>query len=125
LGVPSTSKVDFSQDPRIPDKQYHRIGEVSEIVGVESYVLRFWETEFDALAPDKSKSNQRMYSQHDVGLVLRIRDLLYEEGFTIDGARRQLALAESKGATEAPARTKAVLAQVRKDVLELLQLVKE
>ncbi len=124
MAVPRTLEPDYSQDPRIPDKQYFRIGEVAEIVGVESYVLRFWETEFAELAPAKSKSNQRMYSQQDVGLVLRIRDLLYEECFTIDGARRQL----DKGAGpqgSVPARTSAVLEQVRKDVLDLLQLAKE
>ncbi len=111
-------------DPRIPEKKNFRIGEVAEIVGVESYVLRFWETEFAELAPTKSKSNQRMYSQQDAEVALRIRDLLYEEGFTIEGARRQLDKGRAS-ALEVPARTKAVLKQVRKDVQELLQLAKE
>ncbi len=124
MRAPSTLQPAYSQDPRIPDKQYFRIGEVSEIVGVESYVLRFWETEFAELAPAKSKSNQRIYSQEDVALVLRIRDLLYEECFTIDGARRQLAMGAQPQHT-VPARTSAVLEQVRKDVLDLLQLAKE
>jgi DNA-binding transcriptional MerR regulator len=118
------AKPDLSADPRIPEKGYFRIGEVAEIAEVEAYVLRFWEGEFKELHPKKSRSNQRMYSQRDVGLVLRIRDLLYEEGFTIEGARRQLKL-KSGGSAPVPARTRGVLKQVRKDVLELLQLVEE
>ncbi len=124
MSVPRNLEPDYSQDPRIPEKKNFRIGEVAEIVGVESYVLRFWETEFAELSPTKSKSNQRTYSQLDVGLVLRIRDLLYEECFTIDGARRQLAK-PSQTSPKVPARTAGVLEQVRKDVLELLQLAKE
>ena len=111
-------------DPRIPSKKNFRIGEVAEIADVESYVLRFWETEFGSLRPTKSKSGQRMYSQDDVAIVLRIRDLLYEEGFTIEGARRQL----KDKATQAmvvPARTAAVLRQVRNEVQGPLQLAKE
>jgi DNA-binding transcriptional MerR regulator len=116
--------MDLAQDPRIPDKQYFRIGEVAEIAAVEPYVLRFWETEFKTLRPAKSKSNQRMYARKDVGLVLRIRDLLYEEGFTIEGARRQLRR-RGKPLAEVPARTKSVIEQVRNEVLELLRLVEE
>jgi DNA-binding transcriptional MerR regulator len=118
-----TAKTDVD-DPRIPAKKNFRIGEVAEIAAVESYVLRFWETEFDCLRPTKSKSNQRMYSHEDVTVVLRIRDLLYEDGFTIEGARKQL----KDRTTEAPvvpARTAAVLQQVRNEVQGLLQLVKE
>lgn len=111
-------------DPRIPDKQYFRIGEVARIAGVETYVLRFWETEFPTLRPKKSKSNQRTYSRRDVGLVLRIRDLLYEEGYTIPGARRQLRRARGEE-PEMPARTRAVLEQIRNEVQEILRLVEE
>ncbi|MCP4445451.1 MAG: MerR family transcriptional regulator [Myxococcales bacterium] len=100
--------VDYSQDPRIPDKQYFRIGEVAEIVGVESYALRFWEGEFEWLAPSKSKTNQRTFCQQDVGLALRIRDLLYEEGFTIDGARRQFEKSK-KACMQVPERATVVL----------------
>lgn len=112
-------------DPRIPDKQYFRIGEVAEIADVESYVLRFWETEFDTLKPSKSKSNQRRYSRKDVELVLRIRDLLYEECFTIPGARRQLRRKKGLDSSTVPARTRAVLERARKDVQDLLRLVEE
>jgi len=109
-------------DPRIPDKEYFRIGEVAEIARVEPYVLRFWESEFARLRPSKTRTSQRVYSRRDVSLVLRIRDLLYEEGFTINGARRQLGRGGGRPA-EVPARTRATLDRVRKEAEELLRLV--
>ena len=115
----------MSDDPRIPDKQFFRIGEVAEIADVETYVLRFWETEFDGLSPQKSKTNQRRYSRKDVELVLQIRDLLYEECFTIAGARRQLRKKKGREPPSVPARTQAVIERARKDVLTLLRLVEE
>ena len=113
-----------TSDPRIPDKEYFRIGEVAEIAQVEPYVLRFWETEFGKLRPAKTRSSQRVYSRRDVSLVLRIRDLLYDEGYTISGARRRLRLSEPAAAV-VPARTRAVLERVRKEAEELLRLVQE
>ena len=83
--------------PFVPKKLYYKIGEVCEIVGVESHVLRFWETEFPALSPPKSKSGQRTYRPKDIELLLRIRKLLYEEGFTIAGARRRLIAEKHEG----------------------------
>jgi DNA-binding transcriptional MerR regulator len=74
-----------------PRKLYYRIGEVCEIVGVEAHVLRYWETEFSNLAPPKNKAGQRTYRPKDIELLLTIRQLLYDEGFTIAGARKQLA----------------------------------
>lgn len=74
----------------IPDKLYFRIGEVSKLLGVEPYVLRFWETEFPSLAPKKSDSGQRLFRKRDVELLLRIKFLLYEKHYTIEGARRSL-----------------------------------
>jgi DNA-binding transcriptional MerR regulator len=74
----------------IPDKLYFRIGEVSRLCRLPSYVLRFWETEFPQLKPPKSGTGQRMYRRPDVEHVLRIKKLLYDEGFTIAGARAQL-----------------------------------
>jgi len=82
-------------DPVVPDKLYFRIGEVAKLCKLPAYVLRFWETEFPQLKPVKSSTGQRMYRQRDVESVLRIKRLLYEEGFTIAGARQQLR-AESK-----------------------------
>jgi len=74
----------------IPDKLYFRIGEVARLCRLPAYVLRFWETEFPQLKPVKSSSGQRMYRKHDVESVVRIKKLLYEDGFTIAGARAQL-----------------------------------
>src|SRR5262244_845281 len=74
----------------IPNKLFFKISEVCEIVGVEPYVLRFWETEFPNLAPVKSKTGHRVYKRKDVENVLRIKELLYDRGFTIAGARRHL-----------------------------------
>src|SRR3954451_18964965 len=79
-----------SAEIHIPDKLYFRIGEVSKLCKLPAYVLRFWETEFPQLKPVKSSTGQRMYRQKDVESVVRIKTLLYDEGFTIAGARQQL-----------------------------------
>ena len=75
----------------IPDKLFFKIGEVGEITGIQAHVLRYWETEFSQLAPQKNRAGQRVYRRRDVEIVLRIRELLYDEGFTIAGAKRKLA----------------------------------
>jgi DNA-binding transcriptional MerR regulator len=75
----------------IPDKLYFRIGEVSELTQTKAYVLRFWETEFPMLRPVKSKSRHRLYRRKDVERIFEIRRLLYEKGFTLEGARRHMA----------------------------------
>jgi DNA-binding transcriptional MerR regulator len=77
--------------PTIPAKRYFTIGEVSELCGVKPYVLRYWEQEFTQLRPMKRRGNRRYYQHHEVLLVRRIRELLYDEGFTISGARNRLA----------------------------------
>ncbi|HBF12240.1 MAG TPA: MerR family transcriptional regulator [Deltaproteobacteria bacterium] len=74
----------------IPDKLYFKIGEVSELLNLEPYVLRYWETEFKDISPVKSRTNQRLYKKKDVELLLKIKKYLYEERFTIDGARKRL-----------------------------------
>lgn len=76
--------------PEIPDKLFFKIGEVCEIVGVQAHVLRYWETEFTMLQPQKNHSGQRNYRRRDVEMALRIKQLLYDEGFTIAGAKRRL-----------------------------------
>lgn len=76
--------------PSIPNKLYFRIGEVSKLIGVEPYVLRYWESEFPEIKPSKSKSGQRLYKRRDVELLLQIKELLYEERYTINGARKRL-----------------------------------
>jgi len=77
--------------PEIPAKRYFTIGEVGELCGVKPYVLRYWEQEFTQLRPVKRRGNRRYYQHHEVLLIRRIRDLLYEQGFTISGARNRLA----------------------------------
>ena len=86
--------------PFVPKKLYYKIREVCEIVGVEAHVLRFWEAEFSALSPPKSKSGQRTYRPKDIELLLRIRKLLYEEGFTISGARKKLIAGDADAPAE-------------------------
>ena len=81
--------------PAIPAKRYFTIGEVSELCGVKPYVLRYWEQEFTQLKPMKRRGNRRYYQHHEVLLIRRIRELLYEQGFTISGARNRLTDAAS------------------------------
>lgn len=85
-----TSKPEPVELPPIPAKRYFTIGEVSELCGVKSHVLRYWEQEFSQLKPVKRRGNRRYYQHHEVLLIRRIRELLYEQGFTINGARNKL-----------------------------------
>jgi len=85
-------------DKQIPNKLFFKIGEVCEITDTQPYVLRYWESEFPALAPAKNSSGQRIYRRRDIETVLRIKQLLYEEGFTIAGAKKRLE-AEMSGRT--------------------------
>lgn len=86
----SSSVIPTSELPSIPAKRYFTIGEVSDLCGVKPHVLRYWEQEFTQLKPVKRRGNRRYYQHHEVLLVRRIRGLLYEQGFTISGARNQL-----------------------------------
>lgn len=88
--------------PAIPAKRYFTIGEVSELCGVKPHVLRYWEQEFTQLKPVKRRGNRRYYQHHEVLLIRRIRELLYEEGFTISGARHRLDEPPVKAGTAAP-----------------------
>src|SRR6266508_2968069 len=90
--------------PDIPDKLYFKIGEVSELLGVEPYVLRYWESEFPSLSPKKSGTGHRLYRRKDVELLLRIKHLLYEKRFTIEGARQWLQTETRKPAAKASAK---------------------
>ncbi len=90
-------------DVFIPDKMYFRIGEVSELTQTKAYVLRYWETEFPTLRPTKTRSGHRHYRRKDVETIFEIKRLLYQEGFTIEGARKQLA---SNSGTEVSVRQK-------------------
>jgi len=112
---------------RLPEKIYFKIGEVSEIVGVEPYVLRYWETEFEVLKPSKAPSKHRLYKKRDVELLLEIKRLLYSEGFTIEGARKKLK--ESKKAEKeiklplSEQKYKSALAKLKKELESLRRLV--
>ena len=103
-----------------PVKLYYRIGEVAEIVGVEAHVLRYWETEFRTIRPQKSRKGQRIYSRRDVERLLRVKDLLYTQGYTIAGARRRL---RERGTNAEHASSNAATAanneRVRAQLLEL------
>ena len=105
----------------------YKIGEVCKLADVQPYVLRYWETEFPALAPNKSGGGQRLYSQREIDTILRIKQLLYSEGFTIAGAKKKL---ESEAGAETPATagqkdlTRALL-EVRKELRALLEMLEE
>lgn len=93
-------------DKKIPSKLFFKIGEVCELTDTQPYVLRYWESEFPALAPAKNNSGQRIYRRRDIETILRIKTLLYEEGFTIAGAKKKLELEmkeQTKGAAVTPA----------------------
>jgi DNA-binding transcriptional MerR regulator len=114
-------------DVVIPEKLYFRIGEVAGLCHLPAYVLRFWETEFPQLKPVKSSTGQRMYRHKDVESVLNIKKLLYEEGFTIAGARQQLRT-ENKGDKKQnplpfPERPAPGLKQLREGLREILDIV--
>ena len=96
--------------PAIPAKRYFTIGEVSELCGVKPYVLRYWEQEFTQLKPMKRRGNRRYYQHHEVLLVRRIRELLYDQGFTISGARNRLS--DGAGAAASMAATTSLAASV-------------
>lgn len=112
----------------IPEKLYFRIGEVARLCHLPAYVLRFWETEFPVLKPGKGGTGQRMYRRRDVENVLRIRQLLYEDGFTIEGARKQLradAQGDKKQQTPLPFPTHSPgnLSQIRHGLEEILGIL--
>lgn len=112
----------------IPDKLYFRIGEVSELLQLPAYVLRFWETEFPQLKPTKSSTGQRMYRRREVEFAVKIKTLLYEKGFTISGAREQLKIeakpAKAAGLLFPPAAPdKSGLKKVRAELQDLLTML--
>ena len=113
--------------PAIPAKRYFTIGEVSELCGVKPYVLRYWEQEFTQLKPMKRRGNRRYYQHHEVLLIRRIRDLLYEQGFTINGARHRLESEanEPRAAARAMTSSATVVAASREADLGLTDLRQE
>jgi DNA-binding transcriptional MerR regulator len=106
----------------IPDKAFFKIGEVARLLAVKPFVLRYWETEFERLRPEKSRTGQRAYSRADVALLAEIKHLLYERRFTIAGARKRLHRAPAEERAEAVA-SRDVLRRVARDLQDLLRLV--
>ncbi|CAG4883920.1 MerR family transcriptional regulator [Georgfuchsia toluolica] len=107
--------------PVIPAKRYFTIGEVSELCGVKPHVLRYWEQEFTQLKPVKRRGNRRYYQHHEVLLVRRIRELLYQEGFTISGARNRLDESSARGETREPV---AAPSSLREEIAEIIELLR-
>ena len=107
--------------PTIPGKRYFTIGEVSELCGVKPHVLRYWEQEFPQLKPVKRRGNRRYYQRPDVILIRQIRSLLYEDGFTIGGARQQLSGDEIKSDSSL---SKQIIKQMREELEDVLALLK-
>ena len=120
--------------PEIPDKRYFKIGEVAELTGVKPHVLRYWETEFPSFRLTKSRTQQRLYRRQDIELVLRLKHLLYDLGFTIAGARKQLReerataqvppVAPNRDESPPPAGSdRRQLEEIRNDLLRLRRLL--
>ncbi len=125
----SSGKKKSTTEIIIPDRLYFRIGDVSELLHLPAYVLRFWETEFPQLRPTKSSTGQRMYRRREVELALRIKTLLYDNGFTIAGAREQLKTESKPAKTQSarpfpkPAPNSASLKRVRQELQDLLTML--
>ena len=114
--------------PEIPDKFYFKIGEVSSLLGVKPYVVRFWETEFD-LAPAKNRSRHRVYKKHEVETLLEIRRLLYDERFTIEGAQKKLkermkGKSKQLGLNLEEKKQRSVLQKVKKDLEKIREMLR-
>jgi DNA-binding transcriptional MerR regulator len=107
----------------IPQKRYFRIGEVSAITGIESYVLRYWETEFPRIKPARSRSGQRLYKKSDIEIILVIKDLLYQKKFTIAGAKRYLQQKHKKPDLPADDSLSGTLEQVRAELLNIREIL--
>jgi DNA-binding transcriptional MerR regulator len=125
----ATENLATTELPAIPAKRYFTIGEVSELCGVKPHVLRYWEQEFTQLKPLKRRGNRRYYQHHEVLLIRRIRELLYEHGFTISGARNRLdEPPAAKSATQVPSQTMSVPqpinpANIRRELKSILKML--
>ncbi|PLX92892.1 MAG: MerR family transcriptional regulator [Desulfuromonas sp.] len=103
----------------IPEKLYFKIGEVAELTGVKPHVLRYWEAEFGAFRPAKSRSRQRLYQRKDIELVFRLKELLYQQGYTIAGARKLLGRKGDLPPTATATSSRDLLDEVRRDLHRL------
>jgi len=109
--------------PEIPDKRYFTISEASELCKVKPHVLRYWEEEFPQLKPNKRTGNRRYYQAKDIELIRKIRELLYEQGFTISGAKAQLIEAMRERRKSAPQNVRKLLEDIKKELRELVVLL--
>ncbi|MGD9308154.1 MAG: MerR family transcriptional regulator [Desulfosarcina sp.] len=109
--------------PEIPDKFYFKIGEVSHIAGVAPHVLRFWETEFKQIKPKRTDAGQRLYRKQDVALLLRIKHLLYDRKFTIEGARQYLKKKPDKSSGPAQQGVSTGIAEIRAELIRIRDLI--
>lgn len=109
----------------VPDKLYFKIGEVAALIGVKPYVLRYWESEFKAIKPAKTRSKHRLYRKRDIEILRQIKHLLYQERLTIEGARKRLKGHESPGPTRSDrdTRLRATLGRVKKDLESLHRML--
>ena len=107
----------------IPDKLYFKIGEVSSLTGLEAYVLRFWETEFKRIRPKRTDAGQRLYRKQDVELILRIKHLLYDRKFTIEGARQHLQQRAKRIRKPSPASTLKDVDEIRSELIRIRDLI--
>jgi DNA-binding transcriptional MerR regulator len=113
-----------TEAPEIPDKLFFRIGEVSRIAGVPSSVLRFWESQFSNIKPKRTEAGQRLYRKSDVALILTIKHLLYDQRFTIKGARRYLKTIGDDPAFDAPgSEEKALLRDIRRELAAIRDML--
>src|SRR5437773_3457399 len=123
----AAAKSSKASEVLIPEKLYFRIGEVATLCHLPAYVLRFWETEFPQLKPVKSSTGQRMYRKRDVESVVRIKQLLYDQGFTISGARQQLRTESKPDRTQTaipfPSQSAAEIRHIRQGLREILNLL--
>ena len=124
------NKTELTALPPIPAKRYFTIGEVSELCGVKPHVLRYWEQEFTQLKPVKRRGNRRYYQHHEVLLIRRIRELLYEQGFTISGARNRLdnrasALAGGMEPVQVEEAPVVDTARLREELIDILAFLKQ
>ncbi len=109
----------------IPDKLYFKIGEVGKLACVASHVLRYWESEFKGIRPKRANSNQRLYRREDVELILQIKSLLHEQGYTISGAKKFLAERKQTGIAPEKSEIPACLETIKKELLAVKELLKE
>ncbi len=114
---------DDTSTSEIPDKFYFKIGEVSDIAGVPPYVLRFWETEFRQIKPQRTDAGQRLYRRRDVVLVLQIKHLLYDRRFTIEGARQQLRNRSHAVREPMPVAALPDIAEIKQELIRIRDLI--